>query len=154
MPTRPEVSAFGAPLGWPQLSLYLTVLDPAESLRFYQAAFGFEPEGEPMRDDAGNIQHAGMRLGEAAIMFAPEPADGSMRAPVSSGAQDSLTFYLYVPDVNALARRADGAGATMLQGPADQFWGDRIAIFRCPNGYHWTFATHVAEFDPSKGTGA
>jgi PhnB protein len=150
MGTRPEVSTFGGPLGWPQLSLYLTVRDPGDSLEFYQAAFGFEPEGEPMRDDAGRIQHAGMRRDEAAIMFAPEPADGSMRAPVSSGAQDSLTFYVYVPDVDALARQATGAGATVLQQPADQFWGDRIAIFRCPNGYHWTFATHVAEFDPAK----
>jgi PhnB protein len=150
MGSRPEVSEHGSPVGWPQLSLYLTVRDPAESLAFYQAAFGFEPTGETMKDDAGRIQHAGMRLGDAAIMFAPEPADGSMRAPVSSGAPDSLTFYIYVPDVDALAKQAGEAGANVLQAPADQFWGDRMAIFRCPNGYHWSFATHVANFDPSQ----
>lgn len=146
MAARPQVTEYGGPLGWPQLSLYLTVRDAAASLAFYEAAFGFEPTGETMTDDAGRIQHAGMRLGDAAIMFAPEPQDGSMRAPVSSGATDSHTFYIYVPDVDALAKRAGDAGASVLQPPADQFWGDRIAIFKCPDGYHWTFATHVAEF--------
>lgn len=150
MASRPPVTDHGGPIGWPQMSLYLTVLDPAASLTFYEAAFGFEPTGETMKDEAGRIQHAGMRLGDAAIMFAPEPADGSMRAPTSSGATDSHSFYIYVPDIDALARQAVEAGAEILQAPADQFWGDRMAIFRCPNGYHWTFATQVADFDPSQ----
>jgi uncharacterized glyoxalase superfamily protein PhnB len=148
--SKPPVTEHGAPIGWPQMSLYLTVRDPEESLRFYQAAFGFEAYGESMRDEAGNIQHAGMRRGDAAIMFAPEQPANPMRTPFTSGAQDSHTFYIYVADVDELARSANKAGATELQAPADQFWGDRIAIYRCPNGYHWTFATHVAEMDLSK----
>lgn len=150
MASRPEISSFGGPLGWPQLSLYLTVRDPAASIGFYGAAFGFQSTGETMTDEAGDIQHAGMRLGDVAIMFAPAPPDGSMQSPAASGAPDSHTFYIYVPDVDALAEQAKSAGAKMLQPPADQFWGDRIAIFKCPDGYHWTFATHVADFDPSK----
>ena len=145
MSTRPPVTEHGGPVGWPQMSLYWTVRDPAASLAFYHAAFGFDQNGETMTDDAGRIQHAGMRLGDAAIMFAPE---GEMRAPVSSGAADSHTFYIYVPDIDALAAQAEKAGATVLQAPADQFWGDRIAVFKCPDGYHWTFATHVAAFQP------
>jgi len=121
--SNPPVSEFGGPLGWPQLSLYMTVRDAAASLEFYRDAFGFETTGETMQDDQGRIQHAGMRLGNAAIMFAPESNGNPMRAPVSTG-------------------------ATVLQPPADQFWGDRIAIFKCPDGYQWTFATHVAEFKP------
>lgn len=145
MGTRPPVTEHGGPVGWPQMSLYLTVRDPASSLEFYAAAFGFEQNGESMTDDAGRIQHAGMRLGDAGIMFAPE---GEMQAPATSGAADSHSFYIYVPDVDQLAAQADKAGATVLQAPADQFWGDRIAVFKCPDGYHWTFATHVAEFQP------
>jgi uncharacterized glyoxalase superfamily protein PhnB len=38
----------------------------------------------------------------------------------------------------------------VLQRPADQFWGDRIAVFKDPDGYHWTFATNVGEFDAAK----
>lgn len=151
--TSPPVNEHGGPVGWPQLSLYLTVRDPAASLEFYAKAFGFEPAGDAMKDAEGNIQHAGMRLGDVALMFAPPPADGSMHSPASSGAPDSHTFYIYVPDVDALADRAGKAGAKILQPPADQFWGDRIAIFKCLDAYHWTFATHVAEFDPSKAPG-
>jgi uncharacterized glyoxalase superfamily protein PhnB len=150
MGNHPPVNEHGGPVGWPQLSLYLTVNDPAASLAFYEAAFGFKSTGETMKDDDGNIQHAGMRLGDAAIMFAPPPADGSMRSPAASGAADSHTFYIYTPDVDALARQAEAAGATVVVPPADQFWGDRMAVFKCLDGYTWTFATHVAEFDPGK----
>jgi PhnB protein len=149
-PARPRTTRHGGPVGWPQLSLYMTVRDANVSVKFYEAAFGFKLTGETMKDAAGRIQHAGMRLGDAAIMFAPEDPQNAMRAPVTSGATDSLTLYIYVADVDALARRATRAGATLIQAPADQFWGDRIAVFKCPDGYHWTFATHVSEFDPSK----
>jgi uncharacterized glyoxalase superfamily protein PhnB len=151
MSQKPPVSACGGPVGWPQLSLYLTVADPARSLAFYAEAFGFEPTGETMTDDSGMIQHAGMRLGDAAIMFAPPPPDGAMQPPASSGASDAVSFYIYVPDIDAHHARAGAADAEVLQAPADQFWGDRIAVYRCPDGYHWTFATHVAEFAPPGG---
>lgn len=142
----------GRPAGanWPALSPYLTVRDAAESLDFYANAFGFEIEGMVMRDEQGRVLHAGMRLGDACIMFAPQGMSNEMRAPAASGAPDSLSIYIYVPDIDALAARAQEVGALMLQEPADQFWGDRIAIFKDPDGYHWTFATNVGEFDASQ----
>jgi uncharacterized glyoxalase superfamily protein PhnB len=135
---------------WPALAPYMTVRDGQSSIEFYARAFGFEAYGEVMRGEDGQVQHAGMRLGEAAIMFAPPNPGNDMKPPVELGAPDSLTLYVYVPDVDALAARAQRAGAKMLQAPADQFWGDRIAVFKDPDGYHWTFATNVGEFDASK----
>jgi uncharacterized glyoxalase superfamily protein PhnB len=140
----------GRPADWPALTPYMTVTDAGASLKFYQAAFGFKVTGQVMRNDAGAVMHAGMRLGDTAIMFAPQGMSSEMRAPASSGATDSLSLYVYVPDVDALAARAERAGAKVLQRPADQFWGDRIAVFRDPDGYHWTFATNVAEFDATQ----
>jgi uncharacterized glyoxalase superfamily protein PhnB len=140
----------GRPADWPALTPYLTVRDASASLRFYQDAFGFKVTGEVMRNDAGEVMHAGMRLGDTAIMFSPQGTSNEMRPPASSGAPDSLTLYVYVGDVDALADRAERAGASVLQRPADQFWGDRIAAFRDPDGYHWTFATNVGEFDASR----
>ena len=140
----------GRPADWPALTPYLTVSDADRSLDFYAAAFGFEVTGQVMRNDAGAVMHAGMRLGDTAIMFSPQNPSNEMRPPASSGAPDSLTLYVYVPDVDALAARAERGGARVLQRPADQFWGDRIAVFRDPDGYHWTFATNVGEFDPEK----
>lgn len=127
---------------WPALAPYLTVRDGQASIEFYARAFGFEACGEVMRDEDGRVQHAGMRLGEAAIMFGPEEGSMGLRTPVS-GAPDSLTLYVYVADVDRLAERAQRAGATTMQGPADQFWGDRTAVLKDADGYHWTFATHI-----------
>jgi uncharacterized glyoxalase superfamily protein PhnB len=137
----------GRPADWPALTPYMTVHDAGASLKFYEAAFGFKVTGQVMRNDAGAIMHAGMRLGDTAIMFAPQNPSNEMRPPASSGAPDSLSLYVYVADVDALAARAERAGAKVLQRPADQFWGDRIAVFKDPDGYHWTFATNVGEFD-------
>jgi uncharacterized glyoxalase superfamily protein PhnB len=140
----------GRPADWPGLTPYMTVRDAGASLKFYEAAFGFKVTGTVMRNDAGAVMHAGMRLGDSAIMFAPQGMSNDMRAPASSGAPDSLSLYVYVADVDALAARAERAGAMVLQRPADQFWGDRIAVFKDPDGYHWTFATNVGEFDAEK----
>jgi PhnB protein len=129
---------------WPALSPYMTVRDGQASIQFYARAFGFEAYGEVMRGDDGAVQHAGMRLGDAAIMFGPEEGSMGLRAPVA-GTPDSLSLYVYVPDVDALFARAQRGGAQAVQAPADQFWGDRTAVFKDPNGYHWTFATHLGK---------
>jgi PhnB protein len=125
------------PQWWPALSPYMTVRDGQSSIEFYARAFGFETDGQVMRGDDGQVQHAGMRLGEAAIMFGPEEGSMGLRAP-AAGAPNSLSLYVYVPDVDALAARA-----TVVQGLTDQEWGDRTAVFTDPDGYHWTFATHL-----------
>lgn len=142
----------GRPVGanWPALSPYLTVRDGDASIAFYETAFGFRIEGMVMRDNDDRVMHAGMRLGDACIMFAPQGMSNEMRTPADSAAPISLSLYVYVPDVDALAARASAAGANVMQQPADQFWGDRIAIVVDPDGYHWTFATNVGEFDASK----
>ena len=140
----PAVLKDGRPgrMWWPGLSAYMTVRDGQASIEFYARAFGFEAYGEVMRGDDGHVQHASMRLGEAAIMFGPQ--EGSMGlTPPSAGAPDSLTLYVYVPDVDQVAARAQRAGATVVQPPADQFWRDRTAVFKDADGYHWTFATHL-----------
>lgn len=142
-PAKPKRTRDGGPVGWPTLSTYLVVSDAAASVRFYQAAFGFRVEGQLMTDDRGVVQHASMRLGEAAIMFGPQGMSPDMRPPARSGAVDGLSMYIYVPDVDALTARAERAGANIQQRPADMFWQDRVATFKDLDGYHWTFATHL-----------
>lgn len=144
-PAAPKRTRDGGPVGWPTLSTYLVVSDAAASVRFYQAAFGFTVEGELMKDDRGMVQHASMRLGDAAIMFGPQGMSQDMRPPAISGATDNLSMYVYVPDVDALTARAERGGATILQRPSDMFWQDRVATFKDIDGYHWTFATHLGE---------
>ena len=137
----PKKTKDGAPFGWPTLSPFLTVRDGQKSLEFYAHAFGFQSTGMLMRDDEGHVVHAGMRLGEAAIMFGPEGGSNGL-AVRAEGTPDNQTLYVYVPDVDKVAGRADRAGATTVQPLTDQYWGDRTVVVKDLDGYHWTFATH------------
>lgn len=140
----PAVLKDGRPgrMWWPALAPYLTVRDGQAAMEFYARAFGFETYGEVMRGDDGHVQHVSMRLGDSAIMFGPEEGSMGLKVPMA-GAPDSLTLYVYVPRVDSVAERARRGGATQVQPPTDQFWGDRTAVFKDPDGFHWTFATHL-----------
>ena len=140
----PEILKDGRPgrVWWPGLSPYMTVRDGQATLEFYARAFGFETYGQLMRDDDGHVTHASMKLHEAAIMFGPPESSNGLQPP-AGGQPDSLSLYVYVPDVDALHARATRAGATVVQAPKDQFWRDRTAVYKDPDGYHWTFATHL-----------
>jgi PhnB protein len=59
-------------------------------------------------------------------------------------------MYVYCDDVDALFKRATAAGAKVERPVQDQFWGDRMGSLVDPEGHIWTFATNVADFDPSK----
>lgn len=73
-----------------------------------------------------------------------------MRTPAHMGIELPLNLYVYCPDVDALTTRARDAGAEVLAEPADMFWGDRMVSLRDPDGYLWSFATNIGEFDPSR----
>ncbi|CAN5336282.1 VOC family protein [soil metagenome] len=130
---------------------YLTARDPAASLDFYEAAFGFE-RGQTMPGPDGAVVHAEMRYKSGLlIMFGVEGMMGStMRSPVSGGFEEPITLYVYVDDVDALFEKSRRAGAEVVSAPEDMFWGDRVTRLRDPDGYAWSFATNVGEFDPSK----
>ena len=142
----------GRPEGANWLTPYITVADADASIDFYQRAFGFE-RGFTMPDADGRTLHASMDYqGTTLLMFAPEGAwnDTSMRPPVHTNTELPLDFYVYCPDVDALTARAREAGAEVLSEPEDMFWGDRMVRLRDPDGYLWSFATNIGEFDPSK----
>ncbi len=142
----------GRPEGASWLTPYITVADADAALDFYQRAFGFE-RGFTMPGADGRTVHASMTYqGTTLLMFSPEGAWGNdtMRTPAHSGAEPPFNFYVYCPDVDALTDRARNAGAEVLSEPEEMFWGDRMASLRDPDGYLWSFATNVGEFDPSK----
>lgn len=138
------------PQGACWLTPYLTVTDAEHSLDFYERAFGFGRRNV-LRGAAGTIVHAEMSYqGRTVIMFAPEGAGSPMKTPAHGGCDPSLVLYVYCADVDVLARRARAAGAMVLAEPEEMFWGDRIARLQDSDGYLWTFATRVGEFDPTK----
>ncbi|WP_031555160.1 VOC family protein [Parvularcula oceani] len=126
-------------------SAYLTVADMQESIAFYRDAFGFSLTGK-MEDEEKGIVHTEWTHQEQVIfMAAPEGVtEGGEKAPGAMGGVWPLTFYVYVPDVDAHYETAKAAGAKVGGPPKDQFWGDRSYEVADPSGYRWMFATASA----------
>ena len=136
------------PEGYHNVTPYL-IVDGAESaIRFYAEAFS---AAEVMRMPMGEnkLAHAEVRIGDSHVMLADEFPDMGFLGPQKRGGA-TASLMVYVPDVDAAYAKAIAAGARQEREPADQFWGDRIAIFNDLDGYHWTFATHLGGFDASK----
>jgi uncharacterized glyoxalase superfamily protein PhnB len=54
-----------------------------------------------------------------------------------------FAFYMHTDDVDALYHRALAAGATSILPPADQLYGDRLAILEDPAGNRWFAAKRI-----------
>lgn len=129
LPRKPE--------GFHCVSPYIVVKNAAEAVDFYKKAFGAHENGRVATPD-GAVMHAELRIGDSIVMVgshpqATEPQESRMPA---------LTLYVYFDDVDAQTKTAQGAGGTLVQGPADQFYGDRMATILDPFGLTWHIATH------------
>ncbi|MEU9394549.1 VOC family protein [Streptomyces sp. NPDC048324] len=127
---------------------HIMVDDAAAAIDFYQRAFGAR---EDFRVDApgGGILHAEITIGRSALMLGDASVDEAeaafFAAPASLGGGTSVTLHVFVPDVDALAARAEAAGAEIIQPPKDMFHGDRTVILKDPAGHLWVFLTHVED---------
>ncbi len=138
------------PQNIPGLMPYIIVKDIDKALTFYQQAFQFTLSSEPMKQN-DQIMHAELKILEAQIMIAPEGAWGSVKqSPSSSGVSCPIGLYIYVEDVEQFFIHAKTQGAKVVNAPDVAFWGDKTCCLQDSEGYDWTFATNVADFDPSK----
>jgi PhnB protein len=55
--------------------------------------------------------------------------------------RSGVTIHLYVPDADAVFRRALDAGATSVIPVADQPWGDRYGMLQDPYAHRWSIGT-------------
>jgi len=118
---------------------YLCCRDAARALEFYAAAFG-AVETMRLAEPGGRIGHAEITIGDALVMLSDEYPEMDIRSPQALGGSPVM-IHLYVPDVDAFAARAVGAGATLERPVADQFYGDRSGQLRDPFGHRWSVAT-------------
>jgi len=130
------------PEGFHSVTPYLIINGAAESIRFYEQAFGAtEVMRLPMGDKIG---HAEIRIGDSVVMLSDEwPEFGKLGPKARGGATSSL--MIYVQDVDAAYARAVAAGATEERPPEDQFWGDRMGSLVDPFGHSWSLATHIED---------
>lgn len=131
------------PDGYHTVQPYLYFKNSAEAITFYVRVFG-AAERMRMPDKNGRIMHAEISIGESCIMMADENgAAGAYSTEHYGGAPMSL--MIYVEDCDAVYKRALDAGAKSLREPADQFYGDRMAIVADPFGFHWCIGTHIKD---------
>lgn len=104
-------------------------------ITFLKRAFGASEVAKYASPD-GVVHHAVIRVGDSIIEMG-EAHDKYHTMPAM--------FYLYVPDMESVYRRAVAAGAKSFQEPADQPYGDRTAAVADAFGNKWYIATHVKD---------
>ncbi len=122
------------PDGYEGLIPYFTVVNASALLEFVKMAFGAVP-GEAMRGADGSIRHAEARIGNSVLMVGQ-----------STVSRPNMT-YMYVPDVDAVYRRAMSTpgAAKSLREPTTEWYGDRSAGVEDVWGNQWWLATHVED---------
>jgi PhnB protein len=134
MPVKP------VPEGYHSVTPYLVVKGAAALIDFLKQAFDANEFVRMARPD-GTIQHAEVRIGDSVVMI------GEATSPWEPM---PTMLYLYAGDVDAIYQRALKTGATSVQAPADQFYGDRTAAVKDPSGNFWYIATHVEDLSPEE----
>jgi PhnB protein len=136
------------PEGYHSVTPYLYERNAAAAIEFYKTVFGAE-EILRMPGPGGKIMHAEMNIGDSRVMLADENPQVNALGPLSVGGCTS-SLYVYVPDVDAVVKRAEAAGATLTRPVKDQFYGDRSGSFTDPFGYTWSVATNVEDVTPEE----
>lgn len=119
------------PEGFHSITPYLTVNGADRLLAFLKQAFGAS-EDFVFRDEAG-IRHAELQVGDSKIELGQAGEQWTPRL---------ASLHYYVPDPDAVYRKAIDAGAKSLREPVDQDYGDREAGIEDPGGNSWWIATH------------
>jgi len=119
---------------------YLLYEDVGGALKFLSKAFGFKKHGDTMSGPDGKINHAAMQLGDDVVMMGyPGP---KYKSPKRLG-QATQNLYVTVDNVDKHFARDKKAGATILEEPADTFYGHRRYGAEDPEGHQWYFAQEI-----------
>ena len=131
------------PKGYHSVTPYIIVDSADDALGFYEKALGAKIVSK--MESNGRIVHAEFKVGDSIIMLAENCPDMHLKPQL--GEYRSVSFMVYVPDVDAAAEKALGAGMKMMKEVRDQFYGDRTGTFEDPFGHVWTLGTHIEELD-------
>src|SRR5882672_10933762 len=123
------------PDGYHSVNLFLIVEGAEKLIQFLKQAFGGKVE-ESVKGPDGRVAHAELTVGDSIIMMAD--------ATPKYGAT-SVHLRVYLENVDLPFKRALEAGASSIQEPADQFYGDRTAGVMDPTGNYWWIAQLVED---------
>jgi PhnB protein len=124
--------------GLNNVNAYLLPLRAEPVITFLKRAFGSQELAKYASPD-GVVHHAEIQVGDSVVEMGEPYGAHTRYGPMPA------MFYLYVPNCDAVYRRALAAGAKSTQEPADQPYGDRTSAVADPFGNTWYIATHVKD---------
>jgi PhnB protein len=119
------------PEGYASLTPGMNLKGAAKAIEFFTKVFGAELV-EKYEGPNGQLVHVDMKIAAGHIMFAE-----SVKDPVQN-----MHASIYVPDCDAVFKRAVDNGATVKRPLEDMFYGDRMGTVTDPFGNVWTIGTH------------
>jgi PhnB protein len=137
-----ETSVDPTPKMYHSVTPYLIVENAKKALDFYEKALQAKIISK-IESEPGKIVHAEIKIGDSIIMLAENSPE--MRLYPQTGEYRSVSFMVYVPDVDLAAEVALSAGMKLMKEVRDQFYGDRTGTFEDPFGHVWTLGTHVED---------
>lgn len=139
---RPAVSPI--PKGFHTVTPYIIAQDGPALLEFARQAFGAEETFRTV-GTAGGL-HAEARIGDSMLMLG-----GGIPGRKFQGTPNTHALHMYVEDADAVCRKAVAAGATLIDEPRDQEYGERSGSVKDPAGNFWYIATQKGESYVPKG---
>jgi uncharacterized glyoxalase superfamily protein PhnB len=140
----PEIREY-TPARLHTMTPYLSCLDAAAAIEWYQRVFDAVLLGDPFIMDDGRVGHAELRVGDSVFMLAGEYPEENHLSPETLGGS-SAAFQIYVPDADETYARAVANGATALR-PLAENYGARQGTVRDPFGHRWFVCTHLEADD-------
>jgi uncharacterized glyoxalase superfamily protein PhnB len=143
------------PPGWPRISSSLFYDDPAAAIDWLCHAFGFEIRLK-IEGEGGRVEHSELTFGDGLIMVGGTGGKSERalplpcRSPRSLGGANTQALCVFVDDVDAHGRRAQAAGATIVEPPTttdygEEYWSDRTYRAEDPEGHTWWFMQRMRE---------
>ncbi len=122
------------PEGFHTVTPFIVAKDTRRLMEFLKQAFGAEVTH--ITENDGVVMHGEVKIGDSMLMLA-ESSDQNPGSPAG--------IYLYVPDTDAVYKKAIDAGGESIMEPADQFYGDRNAGIKDFAGNYWWIGTHIED---------
>jgi PhnB protein len=143
MPTEGAPKVSPVPRGFRMVTPYLVAADGLALLDFTKEAFGAE-ELERVIMPTG--VHGEVRIGDTMLMIGGGIPGKKFPSSLQPGA-----LHIYVEDADAVTKKAVAAGATLIDEPRDQDYGERSSTVKDAAGNVWYIATHKGESYKPKG---
>jgi PhnB protein len=125
------------PRGFRMVTPYLVAEDGNALIDFAKQAFGAE---ELLRMKTLTGVHGEVRIGDSVMMIGGGTPGHKFPATLHPNA-----LHVYVQDADAVCKNAVAAGATLVDEPRDQEYGERSATVKDAAGNFWYIATHKGE---------